>query len=271
MTISQWHAAHPLVQPVVHASRLGVITDVDGTISPIVDDPAAAQVTPRNRELLAALAESLPLVAVISGRAAADVQARVGLPGLVYVGNHGLERWADGVVHLAPEAATYRPALEAAIAATAALEQPGMQVEDKGATVSVHYRRTPDPAAARALLLPALEGITADHGLKLFAGRMVFELRPPIDVHKGTAFRQLVTEYALDAALYLGDDTTDIDALHMARTLREQAACYAVGLGVNSAGTPSDVLAAADVALDGVSGVESFFAWLLNAASASAT
>lgn len=271
MTVSQWYAAHPLLQPVLHAGRLGVITDVDGTISPIVDDPAAAQVTPRNRALLAALAERLPLVAVISGRAAADVQARVGLPGLVYVGNHGLERWQDGTVHLTPEAATYRPALEAAIADTAALGLPGMQVEDKGATVSVHYRRTPDPVAAEATLRPALDGITATHGLKLFAGRMVFELRPPIDVHKGTAFHQLITEYRLDAALYLGDDTTDIDALRMARTLREQATCYAIGLGVDSAGTPPSVLDSADVGVDGVSGVESFFAWLLDAASASAT
>ncbi|MBN2469850.1 MAG: trehalose-phosphatase, partial [Anaerolineae bacterium] len=85
-----WQADHPLLQALLRAARLGIITDVDGTISPIVDDPDAARVTPRNRELLAALAGHLALVAVVSGRAAGDVQARVNLPDLVYVGNHGL-------------------------------------------------------------------------------------------------------------------------------------------------------------------------------------
>ncbi len=271
MTTPLWQADHPLLQPLLRAARPGVITDVDGTISPIVDDPDAARVTPRSRELLAALAGRLALVAVVSGRAAADVQARVGLPALVYVGNHGLERWQAGRVSLTPEAAAHRPALETALEQLAALDEPGMQVEDKGPTLSVHYRRTPDPAAAEARLRPALEGITAAAGLRLFQGRMVFELRPPIEVHKGTALRQLIRDHGLDAALYLGDDTTDIDALRMARQLREAGECHAVGLGVQSAGTPPAVLEAADLAVQGVSGVESFFSWLLAALVASAT
>jgi trehalose 6-phosphate phosphatase len=257
-----------LLAPLVRAGRLGLVTDVDGTISPIVNDPDAARVSPANRQHLAALQARLALVAVISGRAAADVQARVGLPGVVYVGNHGLERWHAGQVSLAPEVAAHRPALAAAAQAAARLAVPGVQVEDKGATVSVHYRRTPDPASAAATLRPALEAITTRHGLALFQGRMVFELRPPLDINKGTALRQLVNEHRLDAALYLGDDTTDIDALVMARHLREAATCYGVGLAVESAGTPGAVLAAADA---GVSGVESFLSWLLSACSASST
>ncbi|MBN2470194.1 MAG: trehalose-phosphatase, partial [Anaerolineae bacterium] len=185
-------------------------------------------------------------------------------------GNHGLERWQAGQITLAPEAAAYRPALESALARLGTLDVPGMQVEDKGATISVHYRRTPDPEAAATRLRPALKRITADVGLRLFQGRMVFELRPPIEVHKGTALRQLIADHNLDAALFLGDDTTDIDALRMARQLREAGTCHAVGLGVESAGTPPPVLEAADLAVQGVSGVESFFAWLL-AAVASAT
>lgn len=276
---SQTHPAPPdwqavratLLAPFSQAGRVGLVTDVDGTISPIVDDPDAAQVTPGNRAQLAGLQARLTLVAVISGRAAADVQVRVGLPGLVYIGNHGLERWQAGQVVPAQEAAAYRPALADAAQAVSRLDVPGMQVEDKGATLSVHYRRTPDPEGAAAVLRPALEAITARHGLKLFHGRMVFELRPPIEVNKGTAFQQLVTEYALDAALYLGDDTTDIDALLTARRLREAGVCDCVGLAVQSSGTPPDVLAAADARVEGVSGVESFLAWLLNSASASAT
>ena len=269
MHTPHWQADHPLLQPLLQTPRLGLITDVDGTISPIVDDPAAAAVTPRNRDLLAALVGQLALVAVVSGRSAADVRARVGLPDLVYVGNHGLERWQSGHVALAPEAAAYRPALEMALARLNTLEIPGMQVEDKGATVSVHYRRTPDPVAAAQRLSPALERFTAEAGLRLFQGRMVFELRPPIDVHKGTALRALVSEHGLTGALYLGDDTTDIDALVMARQLRESGDCYGLGLSVASEGTPFPVLEAGDLIVPGVSGVEAFFAWLLTARSAS--
>ncbi len=94
----------------VHADYPGIITDMDGTISPIVDQPDAAQITPRSRELLQALSEHFELVAVVSGRSAADVHQRVGLPDLVYVGNHGLERWEDGEIIPDPLAAVSRTA-----------------------------------------------------------------------------------------------------------------------------------------------------------------
>lgn len=251
--------------------RLGLVTDVDGTISPIVADPDAAQVTPRARALLAALRPRLALVAVVSGRSAADVRERVGVPGLVAVGNHGLETWADGAVHLAPEAAAYRPALEAARDALNAALLPGMQVEDKGATLSVHYRRAADPETAEAVFGPIAQAVADDQGLRLFRGRRVFELRPPLAIDKGTAFRRLVRDYALGGAVYLGDDTTDADALRAARELRAAGTCYALALGVESDDTPDSVRDASDALLPGVAGVEDFLAWLLKAVSASPT
>lgn len=260
-----------LLRPLLDQPRLGLVTDMDGTISPVVADPNAAQVTPRARALLRALRAHLALVAVISGRAAADVRERVGVPGLVVAGNHGLEFWANGAAHLAPEAAAYRPALEAARDALRAALLPGMQVEDKGATLSVHYRRAPDPAAAASAFEPVAQAVAGAHGLRLFHGRMIFELRPPLDIDKGAAFRRLVHDYALNGAVYLGDDTTDADALRAARDLRAAGTCYALALGVESGDTPPSVLAASDVLLPGVAGVEDFLAWLLNALSASST
>jgi len=267
-----WQSAtSTLLQSVISGARVGLVTDVDGTISPIVDHPDAAQVTPRSRALLADLQSHLALVAVISGRAAADVRERVGIPDLVYVGNHGLEWWAGGRIEIAPEAAAFRPALEAALDAVRAEQVPGMLVEDKGATISVHYRQTADPAAVHARLGPVFEDLAGQHGLKLFQGRMVFEIRPPVDVNKGSAFHHLVARHNLDAALYLGDDTTDVDALRMARHLRETGACYAVGLGVESANMPPAVRDNADLLASGVQDVESFLSWLLSACSASST
>lgn len=265
-----WQAATAtLLAKLLDHQRVGLVTDIDGTVSPIVNDPDAAQVTPRNRALLEALHGHLALVAAISGRAVDDVRQRVGLPELVYVGNHGLEWWIDGRVELAPDAVRFRPALEAALAAAAPHRVPGMILEDKGATVSIHYRQTSDPDHTRAALTPVLEQIAAQHGLKLFQGRMVFEIRPPVAVDKGSAFRQLIERHSLDAALYLGDDTTDADALRTARELRAAGTCYALALGVESDDMPPVVRENADVLLRGVQDVESFLAWLLDEASAS--
>lgn len=265
------NAIQDTLQHLVHRPRLGLVTDMDGTISPIVNDPDAAEVTSQNRELLSALQTVLDLVAVISGRAASDVHRRVGVPGLVYVGNHGLEWWTGDQVDLAAEARPYRPALETALKAVQAEQLPGMLIEDKGATLSIHYRQTRDPAAAEADFTPVAERIAHQQGLHLFKGRMVFELRPPVEINKGSAFRQLVDRYHLDAALYLGDDTTDADALRAARQLRHEDVCYALGLGVMSADTPDVVRESADLTLSGVSDVESFFSWLLKARKASST
>lgn len=259
------------LQTLLEQSRVGVVTDVDGTISPIVPHPDDAQVTPRNRELLAALQDVLPLVAVVSGRAAVDIHERVGIPGLVYVGNHGLDTWAGGDVQIAPEARAYRDALETVRDDLQSQIWPGMQVEDKGATLSIHYRRADDPAAAAAHFEPIIQRLTDAHDLRLHQGRMVFEVRPPVDVNKGSAFRQLIERYNLTGAVYLGDDTTDADALRAARDLRAKGACYALALGVESDDTPAPVRDNADLMLSGIQDVSAFFSWLLMACSASST
>lgn len=268
----QWQQArNTILADLARRARLGIITDMDGTISPIVPIPTAARPTARSKQLLADLHERLPLVAVISGRAAADVQARVGLPDLIYVGNHGLERWADGKVALIPEAAPYRPQVDAAARAAADHIIDGMFIEDKGATLSIHYRGAADPIRTAIDLAPVFEGIAEAHGLRMFRGRMVFELRPPIEVNKGTAFAQLVDEYRLDGALFLGDDTTDADAMHIARQLRAEGRCDAWGVGVADEDTPDAIYESADLLVAGVTGVEDLLAWLLSAVSASAT
>jgi len=255
-------AADSLLAPLLSAPRLGLVTDVDGTISPIVSRPEAAQITPRSRELLTALSGKLALVGVISGRAAADVRERVGVADMVYIGNHGMERWADGHVRVAPEAQTYRPALEAVIEGIRGHLPPGAQIEDKGATYSIHYRNVVDPTRTEAEVAPLLRNLSTQHGVKLFQGRMIFELRPPLEIDKGTAFSALVRDYRLDAAIYLGDDTTDADALRACRQLRATGECYAIGVGVLADETSPAVIESADVVAHGIDEVEIFLAWL---------
>lgn len=259
------------LQTLIEKPRLGLVTDMDGTISPIVGNPAEARVTSRSRAALRGLQSRLTLVAVVSGRAVEDVQSRVAVPGLVYIGNHGLERWTGDAVEVTPEVADYRPALEAAATALRAYLVDGMFIEDKIASLSVHYRQTANPEAFVREFAPLAKAISAKHGLKVFQGRMIFELRPPINIDKGTTFARLAEEYALDGAVFVGDDTTDVDALLMTRRLRERGQCYALGIGVESDDMPAPVRASADLLALGISDVEDFLDWLLMACSASPT
>lgn len=263
--------ARAMLEKLFDYDRFGLITDMDGTVSPIVPIPSDAAPTERNRELLAELHGKLALVAVVSGRAAADVRERVNLPQLTYSGNHGLERWADGAVQLAPQAKPYRPNLEAAAAQIEKIAPEGMWIEDKQATLSVHYRHTDDPEQTAKTFAPRFEAIVKENDLRLFQGRMIFELRPPLDVNKGTIFEQLITENALDAAIYIGDDTTDADALKKAQQLRADGRCYSVAVGVESDETPDVVTASSDVMVSGVSDVEALFAWLSEKSSSASS
>ena len=127
------------------------------------------------------------------------------------------------------------------------------------------------PSATAERFQPVALAAAEDNGLRLFHGRRVFELRPPIDIDKGSALRRLIATHALESALYMGDDTTDVDALIAARELRNEGGCYALGVGVESEGTPELVLEAADLLVSDVSGVEGLLAWVLNARRASST
>ncbi len=252
-------------------ARLGLITDMDGTLSVIVPVPSDAAPTPRNRDLLQALHAQIGLVAVVSGRGVDDLRQRVSLPELVYVGNHGLERWDGAQVVPAPQAAPYMDAMRAVSSALADLLTPGIWIEDKGVTLSVHYRSAPDPDADGVVFRQAAQPIVDEHGLRAFTGRMVYEVRPPVDIDKGTAYRQLVSEHGLSAALFIGDDTTDADALRAARALRASGEIYGVAVGVESDSTPAAVLESSDFTVSGVSGVEALLSWLLSALSESST
>lgn len=260
-------ATETTLRPLLQASRLGLLVDLDGTLSPIVPIPENAKVTPENLRLLEALAHTLPLVAVVSGRGAPDIYQRVGLSNLIYIGNHGMEMWDGSTSITRPEAGSFRAALVKVIQQLQPHLIPGMIVDDKGASISLHYRQVGDfdASAFRALI----QDIAEQNHITMFEGRKVFEFRPPIAINKGSILEQLVEEYQLDAAIFIGDDTTDADALRMVRHLRQSNRCFAVGLGVEADETPDVVLETADLLVQGVSGVESFLDWLLRSLSAS--
>jgi trehalose 6-phosphate phosphatase len=186
-------------------SRAGLFLDVDGVLAPIVGRPEDARVPAATQEELRRLNARYALVACISGRDGANARAIVGVPELVYVGNHGLE--------LAPEASAWAARLRAFLDTVT-----WPWLEDKTLTAALHYRNAPDETAARA----TLEGIAAaarEAGFVARFGRKVLEVLPPLAADKGTAVRHLLEAHELPRALYAGDDVTDLDAFNALRGL----------------------------------------------------
>ena len=240
------------------------ITDIDGTISRIAPTPDEAGVTRRCRDLLRDLAARVDLLAAVSGRAAADARATVGLREMVYVGNHGLEVWQAGEATALPEAAAFAADIAAALREVADDVQKiqGVLCEDKGLTASIHYRLAADPGEARERIIAALQRSPAARRLRWTEGRMVVELRPPITANKGTAVEMLIRRYALRGAVYVGDDVTDVDAFRALQRAGRATGVRTLAIGVVAAETPATVSQHADVTLVGVAGVESLLAAL---------
>ncbi len=207
-----------------------ILLDVDGTLAPIVPRPEDARVPDEAREELHRLAARYGLVACISGRTGAEAERLVGVESVRYVGTHGLE--------LESEAERWRDPLHD-FAAT--VDWP---VEDKGLSVSFHYRMAEDEDAALEYLEEIAERARGA-GLVPRFGRKVLELRPPVHADKGTAVRHLLGEGGLRRVLYAGDDTTDLDAFGALDGLE-----LAVRVAVSSDEAPAELVRRADVVVD---------------------
>ena len=260
-----------ILTPLLNARRFGLFSDFDGTLSPIVDQPEAARITPANKQRLIDLQDKTAVIGIISGRAVVDIAARVGIDGLTYVGNHGLERWRDGKRTAAEAVKPYLEEIAQAAAEVRPRLLPGMQLEDKEVTLSIHYRQTAEPDQVRERFMPVAEEIAGRHALKLFEGRRIFELRPPIPLDKGSAFLGLVDEFRLDAAMFIGDDVTDTAAFQAAAELRRSGDCLAYSVGVIDRETPQSVVELSDISVSGVEGVSSLLSWLNENLKASST
>ncbi|MFD4325565.1 trehalose-phosphatase [Nocardioides sp. NPDC058538] len=203
--------------------------DFDGTLSPIVEDPAAARIHPDAASVLIALASRVKALAIVTGRPAGQVVELGGLAAIadalaeegkeLYVfGQYGNERWsgADRVVVGPPPPeglAAFEAALPAVLAAHGAQDA---YIEEKGLAVGVHTRRFPDPDGVAARLLPPLTSLAAEHGLVIEPGKQVIEVRAP-GMHKGHAIDTLISEVSPGAILFGGDDLGDIEAFEAVR------------------------------------------------------
>jgi trehalose 6-phosphate phosphatase len=218
--------------------RSAILLDFDGTLAPIVPEPADARPLPGADDILRDLGNRAGMVAIVSGRPEAFVRSVLDVPKVEVVGLYGLEG--------APPLGT--GVLEE-VAGLAASEE-GTRLEDKRVSVSVHVRGAPDPDAAMERLWPKIADLADRTGLTAFEGKRVIELAPP-GSRKGGVVTQLATRAEPAAALYAGDDLEDREAFDALSRL----AVPVCRIAVVSAETPEELRVAADVLVEGPLGL----------------
>ncbi|MGH9242777.1 MAG: trehalose-phosphatase [Acidimicrobiales bacterium] len=236
--------------------RAGILADFDGTLSPIVDDPAAAKPLEGVFDALGQLARRYRRVAVISGRPAAFLVPL--LPrSLVVSGLYGLEVVKRGRRRDHPLAGSWREVIDDVAATSRAHGPPGMLVEPKGLSITLHYRT--DPEIESDVRRWAMRQATRS-GLVCRPAKMSFELHPPINADKGTAVHELAD--GLDAVCYLGDDVGDVQAFTALDELRDKGVST-LRVAVTSEEAPAELLGQADVVVDGPQGALTFLRQLV--------
>jgi trehalose-phosphatase len=213
----------PAVRARLSGTPLVVMLDVDGTLAPIAPRPEEATVPPETRRAVAALAARDGVqVALVSGRAAGDARRMVAVSNVWVIGNHGAEVVSpSGEEIVDPQVAPFEPAMAQARTTLSQLLGPvqGAIVEDKRWTLSVHYRQADPKVVPR--VQACVDRVATELGLRVHEGKMVFEVRPPVRVDKGTAVFSLAQRLGGLAEgaslLFAGDDRTDEDAFRVLR------------------------------------------------------
>jgi trehalose-phosphatase len=235
---------------------LALFLDFDGTLVPIAPRPEDVRLGAPVRLVIRSLAERVPVV-IISGRALGDLRGHVGLHGLTYVGNHGLEIDGPGFRYRMPRAISWRrfltdlaSRLQGDLAGLS-----GLFVEDKGYTLSVHYRlaRKAMRQKAAQALTKRLKILESQGLIRMTGGKAVWEIRPPVEWDKGGAVDWILKQPGFQGRwpLYIGDDETDQDAF---RRIRDDGVGIAVG--------PSHQKSAAHHTVDNPEGVWQLLKWL---------
>src|SRR3954447_26307096 len=257
-----------LLQPLRDApERSAVLLDVDGVLAPIVQQPDDAHMPETTRRPLIEVARRYGTVACVSGRRASDARRIVALGSIAYLGAHGSEVLRPGAI--APEldrdlqAWTRRVQAFAHDAFGEKLRRLRVRLEDKEAIAALHWRGTPDEDEALAAVEDVAEA-AEKAGFVAHWGRKVLEIRPPVRIDKGAGLVGLLRDTDLAAAVYVGDDTTDLDAFRGLGELQEMGRLgYALRVGVRSDESPSSLEDEADAMVEGPEGVRELLRALL--------
>jgi trehalose 6-phosphate phosphatase len=240
-------------------ARSAVLLDVDGVLAPIVEQPDDAHMPETTRRPLIEVAKRYGVVACVSGRRASDARRIVSLGSISYLGSHGSEILRAGTI--APELDRELQAWARRVQAFAhdayddELKRQRVRLEDKEAIAALHWRGVPDEEDAQA----AVAGVAREAERAGFAthwGRKVLEIRPPVRIDKGAGIVRLLRDQDLAAAVYVGDDRTDLNAFQGLDDLVEAGRlAYAAKVGVRSDEGPPELEREADLMVEGTDGV----------------
>jgi trehalose 6-phosphate phosphatase len=255
-------------------TRAAVLLDIDGTLAPIVRHAADAHVPEATRTLLIEIAKRYRVVGCVSGRRAATARQIVAIGTIAYVGNHGGELLRPGATRpeLDADVAAWAERVRAFAARVYTGEHQRLRVrnEDKDAIAAFHWRGAPDEEAAAAAVRKISELAQAE-GFAVHWGRKVLEVRPPVGLDKGLGVAALLRAPSdwsggsfVSAAVYVGDDTTDLDAFRGLRSLvQSEALQSALCVAVSSDEAPPELAREADLTVDGTAGVRGLLEALL--------
>lgn len=251
--------------PVIRQRPLGLLSDIDGTLAPIVPRPEDARVPEATRTLLRQLAAKGVKVALITGRRLSTARRTAGLDDVAYAAQYGLTVWMDGRTETAPGLAEYEALARKAEDDLRSLSQtvPGVQVVNKESLLVIHYRRAEAPNA-REVILKALGRSRAAQRFQVLEGRKVVELRPPIRADKGTALEMLVGRLSVKGVICLGDDVMDIHMFAALRRLRDQGLAGVTVAAASREAAP-EVKQAADYTVEGPEGMQRLLSEMVRA------
>ena len=258
-----FHSWETFVREAKSASHILLLSDYDGTLTPIVGRPELAVLAPEIKDKLRALSAKKEIsVGIISGRSLTQTRDMVGLEGIYYAGNHGLEIDGPGLHFVSPEAVVAQALIKDIVRRLEEQEAiDGIIVEDKGLSLSVHYRLVKEENVEKAAEI--FQNVTApllkERKVRVTSGKKVWEVRPPIDWHKGKAVeavrRELMKQLCVKQLLtvYMGDDVTDEDAFREVNIVQG----WSIFIG------RENETSSADYFLNSVSEVEAFLNRLL--------
>ena len=253
----------PRLKEIIIRQPFGLITDMDGSISPNPVTFQEPSIPDENQKLLTLLAPKCALVAVISGRQTIAIKNMVNVDGVKYIGHYGMERWEN---NQAAEHSSVRPYISPMRAVAAQIETlraiPNLIIQDKYLTISIHYHLCENQNEVRKHILDLLSESRESQNLRVIEEKANIGILPPVAIDKGTAVSGLLQEYRLKSAIFIGDDTADVPGFRTLRRANRDAGFKGLAVLVTGQNTPAHIVNEADYSLDGFGETTKLLKWL---------
>lgn len=242
----------------IELDRTALLLDIDGTLAPIEDDPAAVVVPDSTLALVEAAQARCARVGIVTGRSLDAARELVPVAGVWFAACHGMHVLEpSGTEDVDPVAHAARPHLDTALTLARTV---GWRHEDKGYAITLHFRHLATPELTARQMRAQMATVLDPRALTVHDARMALEIRPTGGRTKADAVRMLAADSAISSCVMIGDDMTDLDAF---TALNDFDAVQGIRVAVDSEEAPAELAASADIVLPGQASVEQFLAQLL--------